>query len=478
MPFTPGSAVSAFTRRVAAASFLTGALQATGVVATVAAATLLGSRLGGYGVVPDAWWALLLLPVVAGGWWRLRRERLAPAFAAAHLDRRLQLGGLLLAAHEGVALEPAWQRQLAAGLAAVPAALPRPRWAQLVRWPLAAVGLSTLLLLLPQPAPAPGALPPSFAATEAVERLQDELEELLQQPDLPPEVAKELEQQLERLQQQLGENSPALWRELDALQQRLGRESLLATAAASAAKAALGGQDPAALAQAAAALLGAGGLDALPAAAKALLQRAMDAAGGIDPSKLPIDAESLQKLAEAMAGAVEQLAAAAAGEAAAAGQLGKLSQQQLQDLRDLVAGACKGGGNQPGSAGGAGAAAGNANVAGGTETADGGDPAAPGRGGVSRGPGYAALNLTQDTQGDAEQSLVLPPGAAVPDQWVPVGSQIAVPEVQPVANPGAGGAGQAGRGGASWQLQLAPRHRQVVQRFFPSGAGAGNEDKR
>ena len=473
MPLSPGSAISAFTRRVGASAFLAGALQMLGGLAIVGGGTLLWLRGAGSYQAPNVWWSLLLLPVLSAGWWRWQRDRMRPVDAAAHLDRRLELGGLLLAAHDGVELEPAWQRLLEQRLVDTRSVLPVPRWGRIGGWPLAAALLALGIVLLPPPAP-PVALPPSFAATEVLERLQDRLQELTAQ-QVPPEIKKELAQQLEQLQQRAAAGDPMLWRDLDELTQRLSREQLLAAASAAAqgAAALAAAIDGEQLAKAAAALAAAGGLDQLPAAARALLQQAMDGAGGIDPSKLPIDKAALQELAKAMAGAVEQLAAAAGAGAGAAGL-----PKQLADLRQMLAAAGQGGGEGPGR--GAGGKVGNGAGSGegqGVGADDSGSGA--GTGGVGRGPGYAALQLTQDSAGQAEQGLVLPPGAAVPDQWVPVGSSIAEPSVQPRANTGAGGAGAAGRGGASWQLQLAPRHRQVVQRFFPSGdAATGNEDKR
>jgi hypothetical protein len=76
--------------------------------------------------------------------------------------------------------------------------------------------------------------------------------------------------------------------------------------------------------------------------------------------------------------------------------------------------------------------------------------------------------------GDAAQDFVLPEGQPVPDQWLPIGTQVVEPVMAPVAGTAAPGAAPTGRGGASWQLQLAPRHRAVVQKFF---AEAG-KDKR
>jgi len=89
-----------------------------------------------------------------------------------------------------------------------------------------------------------------------------------------------------------------------------------------------------------------------------------------------------------------------------------------------------------------------------------------GRGGVNRGPGHAALSFTESAPGSADKVMPLPPGRGLPRDWVPVGSERIAPVVQPVTNQGAGSAGAAGTGGASWQLEYAPRHRAVLRRFF------------
>jgi hypothetical protein len=61
---------------------------------------------------------------------------------------------------------------------------------------------------------------------------------------------------------------------------------------------------------------------------------------------------------------------------------------------------------------------------------------------------------------------------------VPVGERRTTPDVAPQTNAGAGGAGATGRGGPAWQLQLAPRHRAVVQRFFQAGGATGESGRK
>ena len=421
-------------------------MQAVLVVAVVAALLQLALRCLGSHLAPQPIWAVLLVPVLAAGWWRLHRERLDATVAAGHLDRRLGLQGLLLCAREGQALEPAWSAHLHERLLALPAVLPRPRWKKLVVLPGLALSLATAITLLPAP-PLPPEPPQLLARTAELDRIAEQLRDLFARGDLPVETQREIEQKVQELRQKVEAGEVPEWRDLDQLEQQLERAELLAAASREGNDGGGSGSEsggetqhptPAALAKMAAALSAAGLLDNLPAPFGAGLLAAQAADGSFDPTKLPQDAESLRQLAEAMA--------------AAAGQsLGELAQrlppEQLADLRALVDGQ----GQQRGD----------------------GEGEGVGRGGVDRGPGHAALDMTEDATGGAEKALALPPGQALPREWVPIGDRRTEPVVQPENNATAGGAGAGGMGGATWQLQLAPRHRAVVQRFFDQTAATG-----
>lgn len=91
------------------------------------------------------------------------------------------------------------------------------------------------------------------------------------------------------------------------------------------------------------------------------------------------------------------------------------------------------------------------------------------RGAGTEGGGHAALRLTEDTQGGSGTVDVELPGRDpddLPKEWVPVTIDKAKPERGDGQAPGAGRAGATGRGTATWQLRLMPRHREVVRRFF------------
>ena len=77
--------------------------------------------------------------------------------------------------------------------------------------------------------------------------------------------------------------------------------------------------------------------------------------------------------------------------------------------------------------------------------------------------------MTEDTHGGAsaaEMELPQPELGDLPTEWVPLTVEKATPEVGKIQGNGAGRAGASGSGGATWQLRLMPRHREVVRRFF------------
>ena len=481
MPHTPRTAIAAFARRVAGAAVLQGAGQAVLAVAVLASVGMVGARLLGHAVSPEPWWAVAVLPVAAAAWWRWRRDRLPLPLAAQHLDRRLQAGGLLVAHQEGAPLDAGWQAVLAQQLERTRDALPRLRLGDLLLRPALALSTAALLACWPTalvPAPATA----SFAGLKALDRLAGQLGDLLQQGALPPEVARELQDKLQQLQQDVDGGGQPEWRELDELAQRLSREGLMAAAKMAGAEGGEGGfaarLAQQALAKAAESLLrgaaGGGAEAGLPPALAGMLQRALQPGGLLDPQQLLQDPARLRELAETLAKAAGQFqqGGAAAGLSperlaqlqALVGRAGELGQQLV--ARQGQPGDGQGRGNGGGADDGRGRGTGSGN---GTGTGSGSGSGDDGQGGLGRGPGFAALRLTDSARGGADGAMVLPPGAAIPSEWTPIGERFTAPDVTPVPNGAAGGAGTAGTGGATWHLQLAPRHRAVVQRFFPGG---------
>ncbi len=464
MEVTPAAAVLAFARRTFAGAFVAGVARAVLVIALVAAAVPIAVRIAGGCVAPTAWWLLAAVPAVGYGVWCARRERVSAATAALHLDRRLGMRGLLLCANEGIELDPAFRGEVRDRLLGLRDVLPRTQWKRILPWPLAALLLFAGVASVPPPAP-PGAPLHRTAVAAELERLAEKLRSVLERGLVPEEQKQELERRVEELQKRLADGDVPDWRDLDQLDQRVEREALLQAAAAD-----LRNGDPTSgraptsseltpqkVAAAAAALDAAGLLDALPPDARAMLEAAR-AEKGFDPSALGLDPAAMQRLAEAMA------QAKATGRFDPSQLDAALSPEQLADLQAVLD-------SHPGAVAGV---AGDPAVA---IEGDGSPGDLPGRGAPTRGPGHAALQMTEDAVGGAADVMPLPPGVAAPSEWVPVGARVAEPVVDPARNDARGSAGAEGTGGASWQLQLAPRHRAVVRRFFgdaaPSAERAG-----
>ena len=462
MPSTARRAATTFRRRAAQGAFVGGALQALGWLAILWAATQLAVRLWGSWLGPAAWWCALLAPVLLFGWWRMARQRLSPGNAAAHLDRRLGLDGLLLTAHDGPPLEPAWQRRLDERLADLPKALPAMRWRALLPLPLLATALCTGIALLPPPEEPVGstALPAIHAE---LEKIAAAMRDLFERGAVPEEVQQELRQQLAELQRETELGEVPEWRDLDQLDRRLEREQLLQVAAAMLPRNAPSAEPrlaegkgqaatPGQLAKMAEALAAMGLLDRLPADVLAALRKVQQADGSFAADALALDPEMMARLADAFGGMLGELGSLE-------GLVAGLDPATLADLQQLVA-----------QFGGQGAGSGESGLG------------EPGGGGVSRGPGRAALSLTEAAKGGADAAMPLPPGHALPGEWVPVGSSRIEPVVDPRRSVAAGGAGASGAGGATWQLHLAPRHRAVLQKFFAAestgSATSRDKDKR
>ncbi len=469
MPSPLGQAIARFRRRTAIGAFVGGMLQATCWLAVGWAATLLAVRVCGGFLPPAAWWSVFSLPVLAFGWWRHRAERMSPAVAAAHLDQRLGLDGLLLSTVElGPTLDATWAARLQQGLNRLPEVLPRLRWRQLLPLPFLALVLAVGVALLPAPYLLPGEVPRPALRVE-LETLAAAMRDLFERGQVPLEVKEELQQKLAELQRKVEAGEVPEWRDLDQFDQRLEREQLLQAAREPGAKPGGAGEPaaterteaptPGQLAAAAKTLVDSGLLDRLPGELRGTLQKAQNDDGSFDPQLLPQDPKALAKLAEAMAGAAGKF-----GE----GKLGAgLDAGQLADLEEVLKQFGHGTAQQPGAGG-----QGQGDVPGD------GDGVEGGRGGVTRGPGHSVLSMTEDAQGGADNVLPLPPGRALPGDWVPLGSAKSEPSVQPEPNRQAGSAGASGPGGASWQLDLAPRHRAVLRRFFAAPAVEPRKEKR
>lgn len=469
------AAIDRFRRRLVALVFVDGLLRALLALGVLAVVVVLVGRGFGLPIVP-AWnwlWATPLALVFAAA--RARRLPLSASALAVHLDRRLGLHGLLLAQHDGAELDPAFAQRLDAALAGIPQALPSLQWRRILWRPCVVSLLVALVATLPAlDVPVP---PPPVAATAALQQLERQLQELVEPGTLPPEVQQELQQRLQELAARVATGDADVWRELDDAGRRLARERDAvrppapagdggAAAATASAAADLLRQVPVAdLARAAELLQRSGAWSELRQEAQRRLAAAAGPGGTFDAGKLPIDADQLAELARAIAD--RGLLADAARLA------GALSPEQVAELTRMAQGFARAVGafdrarELPQRFGG------------GRGAGQGGDGAnAPaGAGAPARGPGAAALVLTADTDGVAAAPLELPATELRPDDWFASDLRRDAPDVAPQPNQAAGGAGVAGRGGASWQLQVMPRHRGVVRRYF-DGARGETGDKR
>ena len=241
------------------------------------------------------------------------------------------------------------------------------------------------------------------------------------------------------------------------------------------------------VAKAAVEMAEAGALDKLPEGLRdAMLKAGMSALEGLDPQALlallPDDlsqllamGESVAEVMKSMAGGSEaaggsvpdiqlspemqkRMAALAKGLMAKMPALANAALDRQQPGSKPVAGQQPGSqqGSQPGSEpAGAGALAASDGPSGAGDSRDGG--------------GHAALRLTEDTQGGVGATEVVLPERVhqdLPTEWQPLAVEKAAPEVGVARSAGAGRAGASGSGGATWQLRLMPRHRDVVRRFF------------
>ncbi len=451
-----------FSRRVRAALFCGGFATSLATLALGLAVALLLLRPLGFWAAPESWWLVGLLLPVGYGFWRARRLGFSSGISAAHLDRRLGLEGLLIAAQERDPGE--WGESLEVGLARARASLPRPRWRQLGAWPAGSVAVLAFVLSLDAP------VMPTFVSNPPMEQqlaeLNQDLELMLEEGVVDEERGEDLATRLQELQERIEEGEAVEWSDVDSLDELLAHElaeqnARLEKALAQLSAFAAGEAESATPSEAAEAFaemlenasMAGLPLELTPELAEQLGQP-LGPGGQVDPGSLPTSPEDLQRLAQALA--------EAAGE-----QLGDLALQglvdpaALTDLQDVLAQydlmgvvghvhgpECVGGNCPAGMLPGAGQF--------------------PGRGGISRGPGAAMLNYSNQTEGDtsAFEARRLPPGRSASQEWQLVGLSRARPDADPERATGAGGEGEAGTGAASWRRRLAPRHREVVRKFF------------
>ncbi len=438
----------AFRRRLHTGLVLGGLADGVAAAALALAVAVVAARIFGVALTPRPAWAFLALVPAACACLRLRRGGLPRLSQAAHLDVRLGLEGLLVTAAEtrdGSA--SAWQEQLDTRLRDLRRGLPAIRGrALLLRAGVPAAVLFGVCLLPPPPAPDPVRNP---QVAQALADLAQDLELAAERGVIPEPKLEELSKRAAELRERMESGSEVGWSDVDALRERMAQER---------------GLREDALQKTAHAL----------AALRAAKSASRSDTGGIgDPGDAEARAQDLMRAAAA-AGLLNKLPEGVDAEAGLAGDqaaldaladaLGKLAQEEVQAMQGMLGeGALEGADldlqallDQLGQ--GQGQGGDGEPVAGGV----------PGRGGVTRGPGHATLELNENFDGDTSALVPtkLPPGRIVPKEWEVTQSRRADPDVAPVRHAPTGGDAAGGAGEAAWRRRLAPRHRDVVREFF------------
>ena len=437
----------------------------------LAGALLLSVRLFGIELQPSPLWLLgLLLPIA----WAIGAVRIQTPDAASQadwLDRKRQLGGLLVTSRE-VDLGP-WKDQLDSSLARSDREDPKLGLARPFMALAAPISLWIVVLFLPPQARS--SKPWESLQAHRLQRFEEQLDKLEETKALEEEEIQSLQERVRALQQKLDKGETLDWEEVDGLDRLLDQskhERLVklqeALNAAKTLQETLDSSDPALSDLKAPALqdlldklddagiladipldtfdsLSTDPSDApdstgleLPEALAQALGR-MDAEGKSLPVGLPMDGEALEKLAKALGEACEGACEGLAAEG--------LQAADLEDLEALLEEykAClsrgKGAGGRP--------------------------KAGVGKGGVDEGPGHAKLHYVNETEGD-RSSLVtrkLPKGRKPSTEWQTLGVSRGSPQIDPKRSTNQTSGTSAGAK-ASHRRRLSPHHREVVRRYF------------
>lgn len=401
----------------------------------------------------------LLVAVAAGVVLAVRRAPPSNAIRAA-LDRHSRMGGLLMAA--GDTEIGRWREQI------VEVPLPKLTWRAGRQGKLLAASLLFLAASFLTPNRYLPTADASLQIDGAMQKLADKLQVLQQEQILAPEKAQVLEKNLNRVRHEAEANDPAKTMEaLDHLEQSFSK------AAAEAAESAIKQTETA--------------------------TRAGELAGALEAARDKMDPKTcgeamkeLARLAEQAAAENQALAEGLSEELKNAGQLGNLSDDQLRKLSKLLKN-CKqcqrdklmklidaqlidagqlilcdrAGEDDP-----------EALIACLCEGQDGDlaialecDNGLPGRGGISRGRGDAAMTWQKDVEkGDAAfKEKVLPPaGVASLKQSRLAGVSVGDPTAAKPSGGSTGGALQAAQagGGEAHAQTILPEHEKTVQRYF------------
>lgn len=222
-------AIQRFRRRLQLATFLRGmSISCFGALALLVVA-LLAERFGEVELLfrLPGWaiWGGVATVALLGGALLAHRTVFEDLVVVQHLEQRLATRGLLLAASQGVALDPTYERRLLKQLATASTVLPAVRWQHLAMRPIAVA----LLVLVAQQLPSKmEERQASEALHVAVDRLAQEVEEIAQLDAVPDDQVEELRRAVTDLKQRAETGDNGLWREIDQLQERIDREEKLA----------------------------------------------------------------------------------------------------------------------------------------------------------------------------------------------------------------------------------------------------------
>ena len=220
-------------RRVRLGVAIGAAAEGLGAAALLATAAILVARTFGAAAAPAAWWAAGLLLPAAWIAWRLRATAPGINDAALHLDRRVGLGGLLLASLESDA--EAWRGSLSPRLRRVSSSLPRIRWSRAALRACLPLAALAGVLLLPPPAPEARGTDPALA--RALERFERRFEELAKHEGLREEAKKDVEERVKALEARREKGGAISWADVDALEEKTAREAKQRAASLAKAKA-------------------------------------------------------------------------------------------------------------------------------------------------------------------------------------------------------------------------------------------------
>jgi len=441
---------------------LSGWLLAWGILVVILRASLSTSR------GPLLWGLTGIVVAVACGVISGIRRRPSLETVRALLDHYWHSGGLLMASAES---NPAgWAIRIP------DAAVPRVRWVGRRHWwILLGCGLFAMTSFLVPARVVNQFRPNRLQVGTEVEKLAEKIEVLKEEKILPPERAKSLEEALRRLQQEAAGNDPGkTWEAMDHLEQAIAKASAEAAADAlrNAQKSAQSEELAAALDKAREQMNPSDLTTAMNQLSKDVLKAAKldELLAGEIPDELKeqlekgeLTAQQLAELSQKLGECKEcnlakarKLAAARMIDPALLDKLDGQFQIDPDALAELLA-ACEG---EQGIQ---------------MLLAEGNKP---GRGGVNRGRGDAAMTWTggSDRNGMEFKEKTLPPGAvaALKDAQLQ-GVSIAAPTPNSSEPSKAGGAldpTQAGRGSARTQVVL-PEHRKVVQRYFERESSSG-----